>query len=72
MSIKIITDSTSYIPKELIEKYDITVVSLGVVINNIANKEIEIENDKFYKTLEKLDSILTSSQPSILRLGWKL
>ena len=38
MSIKIITDSTSYIPKELIEKYDITVVSLGVVINNIANK----------------------------------
>ncbi len=65
MSIKIITDSTSYIPKELIEKYDITVVSLGVVINNIANKEIEIENDKFYKTLEKLDSIPTSSQPSV-------
>lgn len=65
MSIKIITDSTSYIPKELIGKYDITVVSLGVVINNIANKEIEIENDKFYKTLEKLDSIPTSSQPSV-------
>jgi DegV family protein with EDD domain len=65
MGIKIITDSTSYIPKELIEKYDITVVSLDVVINNVGNKEVGIENDEFYKTLEKLDSIPTSSQPSI-------
>ena len=65
MSIKIITDSTSYIPKELIEKYDITLVSLGVVINNVANKEVEIQNNEFYKTLENLDSIPTSSQPSI-------
>lgn len=65
MAIKVVTDSTSYIPKELIEKYDITVVSLSVVIENKGIKEIEITNDEFYKKLATLDSIPTSSQPTI-------
>ena len=65
MGIKVVTDSTSYIPKELIKKYDITVVSLGVVMNNVSYKEVEIENDDFYKKLEQLNNIPTSSQPSI-------
>lgn len=30
MAVKIVTDSTSYIPKELIKKYDISIVSLSV------------------------------------------
>ncbi len=65
MGIKVVTDSTSYIPKELLEKYDITVVSLGVVMDNVSYKEVEIENDDFYKKLEQLNNIPTSSQPSI-------
>lgn len=65
MGIKVVTDSTSYIPKELIEKYDINVVSLGVVIDNVAYKEVEIQNDDFYKKMEQLDGIPTSTQPSI-------
>lgn len=65
MAIKVVTDSTSYIPKELIKKYDITVVSLSVVIENKGIKEIEISNDEFYKKLATLDSIPTSSQPTI-------
>ncbi len=65
MGIKVVTDSTSYIPKELIKKYDITVVSLGVVMDNVSYKEVEIDNDDFYKKLEQLNNIPTSSQPSI-------
>ena len=44
MSVKIITDSTSYIPKELIEKYDIKVVSLNVIMNNVSYRETELKN----------------------------
>lgn len=36
MGIKIVTDSTSYIPKELLEKYDIAVVSLGIVMEGLS------------------------------------
>lgn len=65
MGIKIVTDSTSYIPKELLEQYDISVVSLGIVMEGIGQKEVEINNDEFYEKLGKLDSIPTSSQPTI-------
>ena len=65
MGIKIVTDSTSYIPKELLEKYDIAVVSLGIVMEGKGQKEVEINNDEFYEKLGKLDSIPTSSQPTI-------
>lgn len=65
MSVKIITDSTSYIPKELIEEYDITVVSLNVIINNESYRETELKNAEFYKMIEEWDKIPTSSQPSL-------
>lgn len=63
MSVKIITDSTSYIPKELIEKYDIKVVSLNVIINNISYRETELKNSEFYEMMDKSSEIPTSSQP---------
>lgn len=65
MSVKIITDSTSYIPKELIEKYDITVVSLNVILGNNSYREVDLDNNFFYDEIKKLDSIPTSSQPNI-------
>lgn len=65
MGIKIVTDSTSYIPKDLVEKYDISVVSLGIVMEGKGQKEVEIDNDDFYRKLGQLDSIPTSSQPTI-------
>ena len=40
MGIKIVTDSTSYMPKELLEKYDISVVSLGIVMEGKGQKEV--------------------------------
>ncbi|MEG0133189.1 MAG: DegV family protein [Clostridium sp.] len=65
MGIKIVTDSTSYIPKELIKKYDITVVSLGIVMDGDGRKEVEICNDEFYRKLSQLENMPTSSQPTI-------
>lgn len=65
MSVKIVTDSTSYISGELKEKYDISIVSLSVMFKNEEYKEINIENESFYKKLDESSSIPTSSQPSL-------
>ncbi|MDB2151316.1 DegV family protein [Clostridium butyricum] len=69
MSVKIITDSTSYIPKELIEKYDIKVVSLNVIMNNVSYRETELKNSEFYEMMDKSSEIPTSSQPSLDELS---
>lgn len=65
MSIKIITDSTCYIPENLLKEYDITVVSLSVVFEDEVFEEVNITNDKFYEKLVKSEKIPTSSQPSV-------
>lgn len=65
MTVKIIADSTSYIPEDIKKFYDINIVSLSVVFENEIFKELEITNEKFYKKLDKSESIPTSSQPSI-------
>lgn len=63
MGIKIVTDSTSYIPQEYIDKYDISIVSLNVFMSNKSTRELDIDNQCFYKEMEKIDEIPKSSQP---------
>lgn len=63
MAIKLITDSTSYIPDEYIKKYDISIVSLNVTMNNKSTRELDINNNIFYEEMEKCDEIPKSSQP---------
>ncbi|MGH4119606.1 DegV family protein [Clostridium sp.] len=65
MTIKIVTDSTSYISEELKKKYDISIVSLSVIFGNEELKEINIENKTFYKKLDESLNTPTSSQPSL-------
>ena len=65
MSIRIIADSTCYLPKEYINKYNISIVSLNVLLNGKSYRETDLENDWFYKEMSKSPSIPTSSQPSI-------
>lgn len=65
MAVKIVTDSTSYIPKELLKEYDISVVSLNVIFNGESYRELELNNIEFYNKMDQLDEIPTSSQPSI-------
>ena len=65
MAIKIIVDSTSYIPREIREQLDIAVLPLSVVFSNGPVKETEITNEEFYKRLDSEQTIPKSSQPII-------
>lgn len=63
MGIKIVTDSTSYIPSGYIEKYDIKVVSLNVIMNGVSKREVDIDNKYFYKEMDESNEVPKSSQP---------
>nr|WP_187351632.1 DegV family protein [Brevibacillus laterosporus] len=64
--IAIVTDSTSYIPKELQEELQITVVPLQVVYGNVAyREEVELTEADFYAKLKTSDQLPTTSQPPI-------
>ncbi|MGG7179290.1 DegV family protein [Clostridium paraputrificum] len=65
MGVKIITDSTGYIPKELVDEYDISIVSLNVVLNGESYREVDLDNVEFYKMMDESGEIPTSSQPSM-------
>ena len=64
MSVKIITDSTSYIPESIRQKLDITIISLNIITDTSSKREVEINLDEFYQELPLLSSIPTSSQPT--------
>lgn len=64
MAIKIVTDSTSYIPKQYIEDYEISVVSLNVILNGESYREVELSNETFYEKMKQAKEIPTSSQPA--------
>jgi DegV family protein with EDD domain len=63
--IGIVTDSTAYMGKGYIEKNDVMVVPLKVIMEDVAYREgIDISNDEFYKRLREQDIFPTTSQPS--------
>lgn len=64
--IKIMADSTCDLPEEMIEKYDIGIVSLSLNIEEKTYKDrIDIKPDDFYKIIEDVDyKKLTTSMPS--------
>lgn len=64
MGVKIVTDSTSYIDEELRKELDIKILPLYVSFEDESIKETEIENEEFYKKMEK-EGVPASSQPSI-------
>ncbi|PKM93879.1 MAG: fatty acid-binding protein DegV [Firmicutes bacterium HGW-Firmicutes-1] len=64
MAIKIVTDSTSYIPQNTLKALDISLVSLSVVFEETSYLETELDLSMFYGKLSKLDKLPTSSQPS--------
>ena len=64
MSVRVMTDSTSYIDEEVINDLDIKVLSLYVSFHDKSLKETDIENQEFYEMLEDKD-IPLSSQPTL-------
>lgn len=64
MAVQILTDSTGYINKEVIEKLNIKEIALNVVFGDESFKETEIGNTDFYKMMNE-KGIPTSSQPAV-------
>ena len=64
--IKIITDSTSDLPKEIAEELGIIVIPLNVHFGDEVYKDgVDIFPDEFYPRLEKIAELPKTSQPSI-------
>ena len=62
--VKIITDSTAYLPEAYLKQYDISLVSLGVTWSNKTERELDINLSNFYNELEASGEIPKSSQPT--------
>jgi DegV family protein with EDD domain len=63
--IKIVTDSTAYLPEAFIREHDIRVVPLCVHFGDEAYREgVELSNEEFYTRLKEAPALPTTSQPS--------
>jgi DegV family protein with EDD domain len=67
LAVKIVTDSTAYLDKEVVEKYDITVIPLIVNYENRSIQETEIDENEFYELIKKED-FPTTSQPPLIEI----
>lgn len=65
----VVTDTTAYLPDELIAQHDIKRVSLYVSLGGVQRPEIEIagaeEYAAFFERLRRSDEGVTTSQPSV-------
>lgn len=65
VKIKIVTDSTADLPRELIEKYGITVVPLKVMFGSeIYRDGVDLTSRQFYEKFRTSHDLPTTSQPS--------
>lgn len=64
--VAVVTDSTAYIPKELREEKNISMVPLNVVFGEEAYKEeVEITAEQFYEEMKHAEHLPKTSQPSV-------
>lgn len=65
MKTAIVTDSTSYIPKEVREKWNIHMLPLNVVFGNESyQEEIELTTEAFYEQVKEGRELPKTSQPA--------
>lgn len=66
MRIAVVTDSTAYIPDELIEDYNINIIPLSVIFGNESYREgIDISSAQFYQKIKESKNLPSTSQPPI-------
>ncbi len=64
--VAIVTDSTGYLPKELVEQYRLTVAPQILIWGNESFKDgVDIQPDEFYRRLETATVMPTTSQVTI-------
>ncbi|MGO1470724.1 MAG: DegV family protein [Tissierella sp.] len=63
--IKLMADSTCDLPQEIIERYNIGIAPLNIIINDKSYRDkIDISSDDFYELLSGMDELPTTSMPS--------
>ena len=66
MKIAVVTDSTAYLNKEQVEKYNIRVVPIPFIIDDkVYNEGIDITTEEFYEKLRTCEKFPTPSQPPV-------
>jgi len=64
--IGIVTDSTAYLDDEYVERYDIKVVPLKVIMDDVSYREgVDISNEEFFTLLKRPGVFPTTSQPAV-------
>lgn len=64
--VAVVTDSTHYLPRELMTRHDVHEVSLYVTEGDSTRQETELDDyDAFYARLRDMRDLPTTSQPSI-------
>jgi DegV family protein with EDD domain len=62
----IVTDSTAYLPSEMLERYEINVIPLTIIWENETFLDgVDIQPDDFYKRLENARAMPTTSQVTV-------
>ena len=63
MTIKIITDSVSDIPKKIVEELNIEVVPLTVNFGSVSYRDsVDLTNEEFFEKMKKIEKLPTTSQ----------
>jgi len=66
MPVAVVSDSTAYLPRDLVAEHGIQLVSLYVNWEEESEREVDMPDfDRFYDRLRSADRLPTTSQPSI-------
>lgn len=65
MAVRVVTDSTSYIPPDEADALGIRVVQLSATIGGATRTEDEVDAEAFYRAMSEGGDLPTSSQPSV-------
>lgn len=73
MKVAIMTDTTAYIPKDILLENNIHTVPLAVVFGDeIYREEVDISTEDFYKKVQESEALPTTSQPTVGEVVSKL
>src|SRR5699024_7707866 len=66
MRIAIVTDTTAYIPDDMLDKHHIHTIPLSVVFDDTNYREgLDITTEDFYKKVKETNKLPSTSQPAI-------
>ncbi len=68
MPVRVVTDSTSYIPPEMSAGLPIEVVSLSATLGGVTEREVDIDAESFYRRMQETGEFPTTSQPTVAEI----